>query len=227
MFHLGGRTGRPDPRWDGGSEKTGSQTDVRRTRTALSELEPQTETGKQSCQHRKVDVRTKNIWIKTDVTYHSSEITNSLLQQQKCVVKWWKWVYSFLSIHKLVEYVDVDMKLETWLQFFASIPPELWCSAGFWPVLNTFLALSSDTSRLTILPSFIFIWTMTVWVTFITSRSYFLSDSRDNKKTLILSHIESINNAKVLELSLEERYSCSYLMLLRNRFGNKLPVLWS
>lgn len=141
MFHLGGRTGRPDPRWDGGSEKTGSQTDVRRTRTALSELEPQTETGKHSCQHRKVDVRTKNIWIKTDVTYHSSEITNSLLQQQKCVVKWWKWVYSFLSIHKLVEYVDVDMKLETWLQFFASIPPELWCSAGFWPVLNTFLAV--------------------------------------------------------------------------------------
>lgn len=42
----GGGAWRSDPRWDGGSEETGSQADVRRPRIPLPGLEPQTEAGR-------------------------------------------------------------------------------------------------------------------------------------------------------------------------------------
>ncbi len=46
MLLEGGGARGSDPRWDGGSEETGSQADVRRAGTPLSGLEPQTETGR-------------------------------------------------------------------------------------------------------------------------------------------------------------------------------------
>lgn len=46
MLLEGGGARGPDPCWDGGSEETGSQADVRRAGAPLSGLEPQTETGR-------------------------------------------------------------------------------------------------------------------------------------------------------------------------------------